>query len=77
MRLTILGAGPSGLASAVLAGTRGHSVTLWSPRGGGTRGIADALLAEGRVQGRLPVRVAADLGRAASLDLLRGALVRG
>ena len=45
MRLTILGAGPVGLASAALAGARGHGVTLWSPRGGGTRGIRDAVLA--------------------------------
>lgn len=64
MRLTILGAGPSGLASAALAGGRGHVVTLWSPRGGGTRGIGDAILAEGALTGRVPVRVAADLGRA-------------
>jgi opine dehydrogenase len=64
MRLTILGAGPVGLASAALAGARGHGVTLWSPRGGGTRGIRDAVLAEGQVAGRFPVLVAADLGRA-------------
>ena len=64
MRLTILGAGPAGLAAAALAGRRGHGVTLWSPRGGGTRGILDAVMAEGQVQGRFPVRVAADLGRA-------------
>ena len=64
MRLTILGAGPVGLGSAALAGARGHAVTLWSPRGGGTRGILDAVLAEGQVNGRFPVRVAADLGRA-------------
>ncbi len=64
MRLTILGAGPVGLASAALAASRGHGVTLWSPRGGGTRGILDAVLAEGQVSGRFPVRVAADLGRA-------------
>ena len=64
MRLTILGAGPVGLASAALAGGRGHGVTLWSPRGGGTRGIRDAVLAEGQLSGRFPVLVAADLGRA-------------
>lgn len=64
MRLTILGAGPVGLGSAALAAGRGHAVTLWSPRGGGTRGIAAAVLAEGALRGRFPLRVAADLGRA-------------
>lgn len=64
MRLTILGAGAVGLASAALAGARGHGVTLWSPSGGGTRGIRDTVQAEGAVNGRFPVRVAADLGRA-------------
>lgn len=33
MRLTILGTGAVGLASAAIAASRGHEVTLWSPTG--------------------------------------------
>ncbi|WP_376097392.1 hypothetical protein ACE7GA_06650 [Roseomonas sp. CCTCC AB2023176] len=41
MRVTILGAGAVGPAAAVLAASRGHDVTLWSPSGAGTAGLVD------------------------------------
>ncbi len=68
MRLSVLGAGAVGPAAAVLAVSRGHEVTIWSPSGAGTAGIDDALLAEGAIEGRFPVRVARDLP-----DALEGA----
>lgn len=64
IRLTILGAGAVGAASAAVAVARGHRVTLWSPRGHSTASIGDCVRAEGVLQGRFPVQVAADLGRA-------------
>jgi len=64
MQLAILGAGPVGLACAVLAVSRGHGVALWSPRGGGTHGIGAALNAEGVLAGRARVQVAVDVARA-------------
>lgn len=64
MRLSILGAGGVGAAAAVVAAARGHAVTLWSPRGHSTAGIGDSLRAEGLLEGRFPVQVAVDLGRA-------------
>jgi tripartite-type tricarboxylate transporter receptor subunit TctC len=64
MQLTILGAGAVGPAAAALAVSRGHAVTLWSPRGGGTHGIGAALTAEGALSGTARLDVAVDLGRA-------------
>lgn len=64
LHVTVLGAGPVGTASAALAASRGHHVTLWSPRGGGTRYIGAAIAVHGLLQGDFPVRVAADIGRA-------------
>jgi opine dehydrogenase len=64
MRLTVLGAGAVGPAAAALATSRGHGVTLWSPRGGGTHGIGATLAAEGALSGTARVDVAVDLGRA-------------
>ena len=64
MRLSILGAGAVGPAAAVLAVSRGHAVTLWSPRGGGTHGIGATLTAEGAVAGTAQVNVAVDVARA-------------
>jgi opine dehydrogenase len=66
MRLSILGAGAIGTAAAALAAARGHTVTLWSPRGGGTAGIINSVAVDGALVGRFPVKVAADLGRAAA-----------
>ena len=64
LSLTVLGAGPVGTASAALAASRGHHVTLWSPRGGGTRFIGASLAVHGLLEGNFPVRIAADIGRA-------------
>lgn len=64
LALSILGAGPVGTACAALAASRGHSVTLWSPRGGGTRLLGAAIEVHGLLEGRFPVRIAADIGRA-------------
>lgn len=64
LHVTVLGAGPVGTASAALAASRGHHVTIWSPRGGGTRYIGAAIAVHGLLQGDFPVRVAADIGRA-------------
>ncbi len=64
MAFTVLGAGPVGTACAALAAARGHHVTLWSPRGGGTRFIGSAVETHGLLAGRFPLRVAADIGRA-------------
>ena len=61
MRLTILGAGAVGPAAAVLAASRGHDVTLWSPSGAGTAGLDGSIAAEGALEGRFPLRVARDL----------------
>jgi hypothetical protein len=49
---------------AALMVWRGHEVTLWSPRGGGTRHLSHELATRGILAGRWPVRVAADLWRA-------------
>ncbi len=65
MRVTILGAGPAGSAMAALCALRGHTVTLWSPRGGGTRHLGHELETRGVLEGRWRVQVAADLWRAA------------
>ena len=61
MRLTVLGAGAVGPAAAVLAASRGHSVSIWSPSGAGTAGIGGSIEAEGAITGRLPLRVASGL----------------
>jgi len=68
MHLTILGAGAIAQAAAALAASRGHVVTLWSPSGAGTAGIAGRLTAEGAVNGTFPLRIARDLA-----DALAGA----
>jgi opine dehydrogenase len=60
----VLGAGAIGPACAVLAASRGHAAVLWSPSGAGTRGVGDALEAEGTIAGRFPVEVAPDLAAA-------------
>jgi opine dehydrogenase len=67
-RLLVLGAGAVGTAAAALAVRRGHAVTLWSPRGGGTHGIGAGLRVSGLLTGRAQVGIAVDVGRA-----LRGA----
>jgi hypothetical protein len=64
MRVAVLGAGPSGSAMAALMSWRGHDVTLWSPRGGGTRQLGHELITRGILEGRWRIRVAADLWRA-------------
>lgn len=64
LRLAVLGAGPVGTASAALAASRGHAVTLYSPRGGGTRNLGAGVTVAGLLAGSFPVRVSADLGRA-------------
>jgi opine dehydrogenase len=73
VRLAVLGAGAIGPAAAVLAVSRGHEAVLWSPSGAGTQGIAGALHAEGVLEGRFPVAVAAtpeDAFRGADAALL-------
>ena len=64
MRLSVLGAGAVGPAAAVLAASRGHEVTIWSPSGRGTEGIEGGMEAEGAVSGWFPLRVAAGLEEA-------------
>lgn len=64
MRVAVLGAGPAGSAMAALMSWRGHDVTLWSPRGGGTRHLGHELATRGVLEGRWRIRVAADLWRA-------------
>lgn len=49
---------------AALSSWRGHDVTLWSPRGGGTRHLGHELVTRGLLEGRWRIRVAADLWRA-------------
>ncbi|MBP0491934.1 NAD/NADP-dependent octopine/nopaline dehydrogenase family protein [Pararoseomonas indoligenes] len=66
MRLCVLGAGSVGPAAAVLAASRGHDVSLWSPSGAGTAGLVDSIEAEGALEGRFPLRVAQGLGDAFS-----------
>ncbi|WP_426956499.1 NAD/NADP octopine/nopaline dehydrogenase family protein [Muricoccus radiodurans] len=61
MRLTVLGAGAIGPAAAVLAVSRGHDVTLWSPSGAGTAALTDGIEAEGALTGRFPLRIPRDL----------------
>ena len=61
MRLAVLGAGAVGPGVAALAASRGHDATLWSPSGSGSTGIHGAIHAEGVLEGRFPLRVAADL----------------
>ena len=50
---------------AALCAWRGHAVTLWSPRGGGTRHLGHELKTRGVLEGHWRVQVAADLWRAA------------
>lgn len=64
MRLTVLGAGAIGPASAALAASRGHAVTLWSPSGRGTAGMEQGLHAEGQLTGRFALRIVGDLAEA-------------
>ena len=64
LTIAVLGAGPVGIGCAALAASRGHAVRIFSPRGGGTRGIGAAVDVQGLLAGRFPVTVAADLGRA-------------
>ncbi|MFL1463327.1 hypothetical protein ACI6QG_14065 [Roseococcus sp. DSY-14] len=64
MKVAILGAGPAGLAMAALAARQGHAARLWSPRGGGTRHVLGEVAAEGALEGRFPLRAAADAARA-------------
>lgn len=64
MRLAVLGAGAVGPAAAVLAASRGHSVSIWSPSGAGTAGIGHSIEAEGAVTGHVPLRVAPGLREA-------------
>jgi opine dehydrogenase len=64
MKVAILGAGAAGSAMAGLAASREHDVTLWSPRGGGTRHLGNRLKTRGLLEGSWPLRIAADLGRA-------------
>ena len=64
MKIAILGAGPAGSAMAALAAWRGHDVTLWSPRGGGTRHLGHEVATRGVLEGRWRIQVAADLWRA-------------
>lgn len=64
MRVAILGAGPAGSAMAAMAVCGGHAVTLWSPRGGGTRHIGGELHTAGALEGSWKLSVAADLWRA-------------
>jgi opine dehydrogenase len=64
IQVTVLGAGPVGTACAALAASRGHHVTLWSPRGGGTRHVGATISIHGLLEGEFPVRIAADIGRA-------------
>ncbi|WP_439552978.1 NAD/NADP octopine/nopaline dehydrogenase family protein [Falsiroseomonas sp.] len=64
MRLAVLGAGAVGPAAAAIAVSRGHSVALWSPRGGGTHGIGATLRVEGIIAGTARVDVAVDVSRA-------------
>ncbi|WP_161993496.1 NAD/NADP octopine/nopaline dehydrogenase family protein [Muricoccus nepalensis] len=73
MRLSVLGAGAVGPAAAVLAASRGHAVTIWSPSGRGTAGIEGGMEAEGAVRGWFPLRVAAGLAEA--LDDAEAALL--
>lgn len=70
MRVAVLGAGPAGSAMAAIMSARGHAVSLWSPRGGGTRHLGGDIATRGALEGRWPVRVAADLWRAAELSEL-------
>ncbi len=64
MHLSVLGAGAVGPAAAALAASRGHTVTLWSPRGGGTHGIGAHLHSLGVLEGTARIAVAVDIGRA-------------
>jgi len=68
MHLAVLGAGAVGPACAALAVSQGHSVALWSPRGGGTHGIGATLAVEGVMAGTARVVVSVEAARA-----LRGA----
>ena len=64
VKVAILGAGPAGTAMAALAARRGHSVRLWSPRGNGTRAIMGEVACAGALEGRFPLRAAADAAKA-------------
>ena len=49
---------------AALCAWRGHAMTLWSPRGGGTRHLGHEVATRGVLEGRWRIEVAADLWRA-------------
>ncbi|MEI6160096.1 MAG: NAD(P)-binding domain-containing protein, partial [Roseococcus sp.] len=70
MRVAVLGAGPAGSAMAAIMAARGHAVSLWSPRGGGTRQLGSEITTRGVLEGRWTIHVAADLWRAAELSEL-------
>lgn len=70
MRVAILGAGAIAYGGAAFLSQRGHDPVLWSPSGARARALArgDALVAQGAVEGRFQVAVAASCEEA-----LRGA----
>lgn len=55
---------------AAIMAARGHAVSLWSPRGGGTRQLGSEIVTRGVLEGRWDIHVAADLWRAAELSEL-------
>jgi opine dehydrogenase len=55
---------------AAMMAARGHAVSLWSPRGGGTRQLGSKIATRGALEGRWSIHVAADLWRAAELSEL-------
>ncbi len=55
---------------AAIMAARGHAVSLWSPRGGGTRHLRSQINTSGVLEGRWSIHVAADLWRAAELSEL-------
>ncbi len=73
LRVTVVGCGAIGLASAALLHTLGHGVSLWSPRAASRRAFSNAggrLSAEGAVQAEFEARLADSPGEAAAADVL-------
>lgn len=64
MRLAIVGAGPIGLGTAMLAQSCGHAPSIWSPSASVESRVHSRMRASGALEGEFPLTIAADVAAA-------------